>query len=299
VLALAAAFAAAVSVSAPAQVTALAADGPRVAFASGRGAGDCDRVRIWNPRTGRLVPLGRATACVSTSTGTGIAAVVIAGNRVLWLHYTGGNIREWSLFTATETARKPRRLRFVARDVDSPAPIVLGDGDAGRLGDLLPYAVDREVVALRTNGARRFAWTAPSRVVALSALDGELAVAQEGGRVTVLDPTGHALREESYAGEIAAVKLTGAGVLVQRGRTLEYRDGTGARWTAVLPAGARLADVAGATDALYVIRSEIRARRIGDARDVAVGRGTLAQVEGPWLATASGRRVTARRPYSR
>lgn len=298
-LALAAALATVASISAPGPVTALAADGGRVAYASGAAAGDCDRVRIWRPKLRRVVRLGRTTSCVRTSTGTGVAAVSIAGNRVLWLHYTGGNIREWSLFTATETAPRPRRLRFVARDVDSTSPIVLGDGDSGRLGDLLPYAVDREVVALRANGVRRFAWTAPARVVALSALGGEVAVAQEGGTVAVLDLAGRVLREESYAGEIAAVKLTGTGVLVQRGRTLELRDGTGEPWTAALPAGARLADAAGTTDALYVVRGQVHARRIRAARDVIVGRGSLAQVEGLTLVTASGRTVTAREPYGR
>lgn len=298
-LALGAALATVVSLSAPGPVTALAADGQRVAFASGRGAGDCDRVRIWSPKTGRVVRLGRTTACVQTSTGTGVAAVSIAGRRVLWLHYTGGNIREWSLFTASQTAPKPRRLRFVTLDVDSAPPIVVGDGDASRLGGLLPYAVGREVVALRADGGRRFAWTAPGRVVALSALGGELAVASEGGRVTVLDLAGRTLREESYAGELSAVKLTGAGVLVQRGRTLEHRNGVGVPWAAVLPASARLVDAAGTTDALYVVRGVVRARRIGGARDVVVGRGAFAQVEGRSLATAGGRKLTAREPYAR
>lgn len=298
-LALGATLATVVSLSAPGPVTALAADGERVAFAAGRGAGDCDRVRIWNPRSGRVVRLGRTTACVVTSTGTGIAAVSIAGRRVLWLHYTGGNIREWSLFTATETAPKPRRLRFASADADSAPPIVVGDGDASRLGDLLPYAVGREVIALRANGSRRFAWSAPGRVVALSALGGELAVASEGGRMTVLDLAGRVLREESYAGEISALELTGAGVLVQRGRTLEHRGGSGAPWVALLPAGARLVDAAGTTDALYVVRGLVRARRIGASRDVVVGRGAFAQVEGLRLATASGRKLTARRPYAR
>jgi hypothetical protein len=93
---------------------------------------------------------------------SGRAAVSIAGSRVLWLHYTGGNIREWSLFTATASAPSPLRLRSVARDVDAAAPIVLGEGDS-RAGALLPYAVDRRVVVCgetaraRSTGPRRSA----------------------------------------------------------------------------------------------------------------------------------------------
>ena len=297
VLATAAAATTVRTVRAPGVVEALAFDGGRIAYASGPGAGDCDRVRIWSPRTRSIVRLGRTTPCVETSTGTGIAAIAIAGRRVLWLHYTGGNIREWALFTATETARAPRRLRFVSRDVDAPAPIVVGDGDTSRQGDVLPYAVDRQVIALRSDGSRRFAWTAPARVVALSALAGEVAVALEGGKVTVLDLAGRIVAQQSYAGEITAVRLTGTGIVVQRGRTLEFRGASTAS-TATLPAGARLVDAAGATDAVYVLRNAVYVRRIASARDVLIGHGALAQVEGLWLATASGRTVTALEPFT-
>ena len=72
---------------------------------------------------------------------------------------------------------------------------MIGQGDSSTLGDLLPYAVDRTVVALRVDGSRRFAWTAPARVIALSALNGELAVATEGATVTILDAGGRVLTD--------------------------------------------------------------------------------------------------------
>ena len=93
-------------------------------------------------------------------------------------------------FAAPAAFRQPRRRRTRA-DRDRPGRLV-------ELGDLLPYAVDRTVVALRVDGSRRFAWTAPARVVALSALDGELAVATEGATVTILDAGGRVLRTETY-----------------------------------------------------------------------------------------------------
>src|SRR5215210_8440013 len=167
---------------APGEVTALAFDGAWVAYASGRSRGDCDRVRVWNLRTGRVAALGRTTSCVQTSTGTAIAAVSAAGPRVVWLHYTGGNIREWSLFTATVVSPRPRRLSFVARSADAPAPIVLGEGDS-RAGGLLPYAVDRRVVVLRADGTRSFSWTAPERVTAVGVRGTVLAVALADGRI--------------------------------------------------------------------------------------------------------------------
>ena len=182
------------AVTAPARVLALELDGSFIAYAVGRSAQDCNRVFVWNLASRGVTKLGRKTNCEQTSTGNSIAAVSVAGKRVLWVHFAGGNIREWSLWTATTTKPSPLRLRFVSRDVDAPAPIVIGQGDSSTRGDLLPYAVDRAVVALRVDGSRRFAWTAPARVIALSALNGELAVATEGATVTILDAGGRVLR---------------------------------------------------------------------------------------------------------
>ena len=73
---------------APSTVTALAADGARVVYA----VEDCT-VWLWDLGTRRLVFARGGPSCARTSTGTGIAAASVAGQRALWLHYTGGNIR--------------------------------------------------------------------------------------------------------------------------------------------------------------------------------------------------------------
>ena len=283
------------TVTGPAAVSALAFDAGRVAYASGRSASDCNRVQVWNLSTRGVTTFPRPTSCVQTSTGSGVSGLAIAGNRVLWAHYIGGNLREWTLWTATTTKTKPLRLRFVTREADDPAPIVVGDGDSGSPGGSLPYAVDREVIALRTNGARRFAWTAPARVSALSAVGGELAVASAGGVVTVLDAGGNVLRSESYASEVQAVELTAAGLVVQRGRTLELRGAGGPRtWS--LPARARLDDAQG-NRAYYVTGGQIRELRLDAVnRQRQLGLGSYAQVEDSRLATSIGRRVLLRQP---
>jgi hypothetical protein len=278
------------AVTAPAPVAGLAMDGANVAFATGTSPGDCDRVWVWNSATQKLTRLARTTNCIETSTGHGIAALSIAGRRVLWLHFVGGNIREWSLFTATTSAPRPKRLRFVARDVDEPPPIVLGEGDSGRLGDILPYAIDDEVVALRTNGSRRFSWHAPARVLALDAKAGQLAVAYAGGHVAVLDLAGRVLRDEAFAGDVQAVQVLGERLLVQYGRTLELRDQVGSQ-TWRLPAGARLRDMA-AEGAYYVVRGAVRMLALAGSRDEFVATGTDVQVEGLFVAVAQGRRVS-------
>lgn len=281
------------SVTAPAPVLAVAFDGARIAYATGRSAGDCNRVYVWNLTTRGVSKLGRKTHCEQTSTGNAIAAVSIAGTRVLWVHYAGGNFRDWSLWTATTTKPSPTRLRLVTREADAPAPIVIGPGDGAQPGSsLLPYAVDRTVIALRTNGSRAFSWTAPARVVSIAARGGELAVATGGGVVTVLDAGGHVLRTESYPSEIAVVRITDSGVLVQRGRTLELR-GAGAPRTKLLPGRARLEDALG-TQAFYVTGGQIRQISMTGSLHRQLGLGSHVAAEGSSTALSSVRRVTLR-----
>lgn len=279
------------SVTAPAPATALAFDGSRVAYATGRSGADCDRVFVWNPNARAVSRLGRATSCERTSTGSGIAALSLAGSRALWLHFAGGNTRDWSLWTATTARPAPVRLRFVSRDADAPPPIVLGPGDDSRLGSLLPYAVDRVVVALRANGSRTFAWTAPARVVALAAHGGELAVASAGGVVTVLDGRGRVLRTERFGAEISAVRITGDALAVQHGRTLEVRGGRVALYTLV--AGVRLADADG-DSAVLVGGGKVRRFDLDSGSGGVVAPGGFAELEGGKLAIASGRVVSVR-----
>jgi hypothetical protein len=280
------------SVTTPGIVEALAMGGREVAYADGRSARDCDRVRIWNLQTRRVTTLGRTTSCEQTSTGVGIADVAIADGRVLWLHYAGGNIREWRLFTATRTSTRPRLLRFLARDVDAAAPIVLGDANGSRFGSLLPYAVDRDVTVLRANGSKAFGRRAPGRVVALSALFGRVAVASEGGHVELLDSSGELVRSEDFAGEISTVKLSGDGVLVQRGRTLELRR-PGVTRTFPIRSRSTLTDTFGER-ALYAWSGQIRELSLTDGSDRLLAAGSHAEAELSTLAVANGHRVLAR-----
>lgn len=280
------------SVTAPARVIALAADGTRVAYAVGFSSRDCNRVRLWNLSPPGVTRLGRGTVCAQTSTGTTITALSLAGRRALWLHVTGGNIREWSLWTATGHLPAARRLRFARADADASPPIVVGSGDSSRLGDMLPFAVGRTVTVLRVNGSRRFAWAAPARVVALAANGGELAVADEDGVVTVLDARGAVLRREAFGGRIDAVQVTGDGLVVQRGRSLEVRRGS-SRSIYSLLAGVRLADAEGER-AVLVGGGKVTTFDLGSGNGSVAAAGTFAQLEGTTLWTASGRAVSAR-----
>jgi hypothetical protein len=279
---------AAAAIAAPAPVQALALDPRVVAYASAHSAADCDRVRVWSRATRRTVRLGRATSCEQTSTGSGIAALSVARTRVLWLHYAGGNIREWSLFTATTTAPRPRRLRFAARDVDAPAPIVLGEGDSTRFGELLPYAVERELVVLRPNGSRAFAWTAPAPVTAVGAKWGGVAVALEDGRVVVLED-GVVTDERRLPAAARAVFVTGNGIVAQLPREAYLVSGPNV-FRRPLPADARVRD-ADAVRAVYLTRGRAKLLELRTGRTRDLGRATDVQLEGATFAVASGRSI--------
>lgn len=279
----------------PARVTGLAVDGSYVALAVGPRRGDCFHVRIWNHTTGRLVRLGRARPCgPAPSTGHGLLGPSLARNRALWITYGGGNIREWSLWTASTANSNPRRLSFIARAVDETGPFVLGEADASRLGDLLPYAIDRTVIALRPSGSLRFRWTAPARVVALAAKDGELAVALENGDVHVLGAGGRTLDRYEYGTPpLDAVRITGSGLLVQRGTLLYLRFGLDSARSWTLARGARLADADGSL-AAYVVGRAVHLLRLdrGDDRIVRRTRKlAVAQLEGRSLLVGDGRRI--------
>jgi hypothetical protein len=268
-------------------VGALAADGSRVAFVVVRSPRDCDRVRVWNTATGGITKLVRRTHCVDTSTGRGIASLALAGTRALWLHYVGGNQRDWSVWTASTTRPLPRRLAATTVDVDSPAPMVVGHGDASRFGELLPYAVGRNVIALRVNGTRALSWLAPDRVVALGANHGSLAVALADGRVLALDG-GAVVDEWDGSPAATAVFVTGSGVVAQRGSTLyDYAAPTRTRRVA---AGSRLMDADG-TRAVYVARGVVHVVDLGSGADRVVGRGTAAQLESGHIVVADGRTI--------
>ena len=277
------------TVVAPRAVSAVALDGGRSVFATAR---ECGGVRVWRPAGSSVLRIGKPRACLQTSTGAAVADVAVAGNRVLWLEYVGGNRREWSLFTGTTTRPQARRLQFVTNEAGDDAPIVLGGGDGTRLG-LLPYAVGRAVVVLRVSGGRSFSWTAPALVTALDADQGRVAVATLGGLVTILDANGELVRRERFAGRISTLRVTGNGVAVQYGRTVELR-GAGPSQTTLLPQGGRLVGAA-AGRVYYASAAGVRVRSLTDGSDTLVAVGTLADVDGNTVIVAAGRRLRALR----
>ena len=193
----------------------------------------CHEVRLWNVATRADRRL--ASHCfVSTSTGSGVAAAIASEGRAIWLTYTGGNIREWSLWTKAGTA-PAKRIAFLPADVDGPAPVVLGRAWEGSL----PYATGRTIVVLAPNGSRRFALSAADRVVALSAHTRGYAAVLANGTVLSISPAGAVVRERTFEpGAVSDAVLAGPGLILKTQAGLEIHGNTDVR-TLPLPAGAR------------------------------------------------------------
>jgi hypothetical protein len=245
----------------------------------------CHEVRLWNvdSRADRRL----ASHCfVGTSTGSGVAGAIASEGRALWLTYTGGNIREWSLWTKSLTA-KARRIGFAAADVDGPAPIVLGRP----WERMLPYASGRTIVSLAPNGSRALTLVAEDRVVAVSAHTGGWAAVLANGAVLAIRPGPVVTRHAFAPGAVTEAVLTSArGLIVKTAEGLEIRKGLDVRRVA-LPRGSRFLGYAEGLFA-YGTGAELRIRELDGGGDRLVRRLTPrfhAQLGRRGLAYGSGR----------
>ncbi len=277
-----------------AQIVALTVTGRSVTYAVADNASksDCAHAYVWHTAGGATGKwrFGKPTnePCVEgPSTGDGISAVAMSAERSLWIQYAGGNLRDWQLFTATRTKTKPRQLAFVEQDVDLPSPIVVGQGmQAG-----VPYAVDANLTFLGDNGAAIFKWAAPAPVRLLASglgPDGsEVAAFLSNGVLDLLSHSGRVVQSYTYSpGELTAIYLAPAGVVVQDGSSVQIRKGIAAH-TFHLPAKGRMTGY-GQGEIFYSLAGGIHALKTSSGTDsllvpAAPGKTTIAA-----YATAGG-----------
>ena len=242
----------------PGPLSSVAIAGAEVAYSHEYRRG-CHEIRHWDValRGDRKV----ASHCfASTSTGSGVAGAIATGDRTLWLTYAGGNIREWSLWTKGRLSRA-KRIGFFAADVDGPAPVVLGRVWEGSL----PYAVGRTVIVLLPNGSRKFALTAPDRVVTLSAHGRGYAAVLANGHVVTISLDGKLLRDRTFEPGVAQeAVLTARGLIVKTRKGLEIINGDSSREIG-LPAGSRFLGYSEGLVA-YGTGNELRLLRTTDER---------------------------------
>ncbi len=220
----------------------------------------CHEIRLWDVASRSDKRL--ASHCfVSTSTGSGVAGAIATGGRALWLTYTGGNIREWSLWTKGRNA-KARRIAFLAADVDGPPPVILGRVWEGSL----PYATGSKIVVLAPNGSRRFTLTAPDRVVSLSAHSRGYAAVLANGDVLTISLAGKLLREREFEpGVVQEALLAAPGLIVKTRNGLEIHNGDSIRQIP-LPRGSRFLGYSEGI-AAYATGRELRLKRLANEHD--------------------------------
>lgn len=278
----------------PLPVQNLALTGRSVAFVADAPARlQCARIGLWNAATNQRVIFESKEQCLEEgSTEQGVWEVALATRRLLWLTFAGGNFREWSLWTATTTQRTPRRLRFVARDVDAPPPIVVGPGTA----EGVPYAVDREVVYLAEDGKAIFTTTAAAPVRAIAAGQGpngvRVAALLASGLIVGLDRRGQNVTtlDRFPASRVAALRVTPRGIAFQEQNDVHFDD-----MLVRLPRGAKMVDVAQGR-VLWTSAGNLGATTIATGTSVRLVDGTRrkpahGQIEPQGVAWSVGRAV--------
>ena len=281
------------SLVAPGSVLTLGLTTRHVAFGVGATTKRCPRVQLWLAESGTQVrfPWTLRGCNEGPSTGFGLPSVAVARTRVVWLSYTGGNLRDWQLWMATPTRRTARLLQFVERDVDAPAPIVLGPGTP----EGVPYAVDRQVTYLGDDGRAIFEATLDAPVRAVAGGRGPKGVrvaALLGDNVVVgLDRDGEQVVVWEYTGRVVTtVRVSWRGLVVQADGDVYIGNRR-----IPLPAGATLVDVAQgrllwerAGDLGATTIASGRSQRLVDGSPASPVRG---QLEASGLAWAKGRTV--------
>jgi hypothetical protein len=285
------------SVRAPATVTVLAGEGKKVAFLAAAANGGCGAVRTWTPPS-IVVRSSKVVCGPRTSTGRGVYGLSISGGVPLWVTYTGGNIREHSVW------RGGRRIAFIGHDVDSPSSVLVGEHGS--------YAVGRRVTVF-TNAGRR-SWNLDEPPLGLSA-GAPFAVARvASGAVERVDAaTGVVDARWDYAkGEARAAKISGSQVVVLRVGQLDvYSSSRDTMRSWPVPAARsygddycgsvrcalaalRLADFRGEL-AVYMEGRDLHVLRVTDGTDVVMRRPLVgpvhAQLESSGLFYSAGRKV--------
>ncbi len=217
--------------------------------------GTCGRVGLWIPRTKQrwtFRPTIERSCYDAASTGQGVWDVSVATRRLLWVEYEGGNFRDWWLVTATTTKRTPQRIQHVNEEADSTPPFVVGPGTPAGV----PYALNDRVVYLGEKGTALFSVQLGGAVRAVTAGLGprgiRVAALLDNGTVVGLDARGRVVETIPAKGAVAAIRVSGLGIAVQRGTMLRGGYGTPVAYPKVtvgtrvvrLPSGAAMLDVA-------------------------------------------------------
>lgn len=277
-------------------ISAIAADGDRVAVTVRSTRTACDGILVWTPTTGRTRRVDASTNCPgSDSLREQVREVALAGRRVAWIEETNGNLQSLTLrvrrldrgatlalslaenHNGAEGLPDGRYVGYLESDGDvlayntwSVCTLVPAgyewDGPScdARGGDQPTEVVSSERLWLL--GARRRLLGAGPASFALAALDAGRVATVRRGELSVFGPDGAELGTIGLErGRVEGAGLWSGFVVVLRASRLEeYSIATGELVkTLPAPPGSRLADVDGGLAAL-VSRSEVTVLRLTD-----------------------------------
>jgi hypothetical protein len=310
-------------------VTALAADGDRVALVVAAGKG-CAGVVVWEPTRRRVVRIQRPCGPGNDITvREGTKGVALAGTRVAWLGTGGGNTLETVVTTATlarpnlvlvaygasygagdgdfadEPVGDATLLAFtVDRRCDADAELNQGPGAENQCppGRKSGYVVAATVWRIGGRGACPIRFAPRRACTRVATADGELtALAVDAARIvartesglTLLTAGGRTLQEFDVDARSAA--LSGNRLAARTGNALEVYDVKSGERTARFPAASavRLQDLD--RDILVTASGgTVTLRRLGNGRTSTIHAGStaFAQLERSGLFVAGARRVT-------
>jgi hypothetical protein len=257
-------------------------DGARVAY-DVKSTG-CNRLFVWNVKTGGAARVSGRRTCAadSTSTGSGVPEIAVAGKQIAWIVNLGGNTESDDyLFTATLPGPKEKRLAQAIRTGDVGGKLVGGwiGGLVGD-GDLLAVATWRtdQSGAVASAALRRIG---PAKLTALatglpvirpaSAGGGRIAVARVDGTVALYAADGTVLRT-IVPSSVKEVALQGGdlAVLTNTGTVELYSASTGyRRATWPVAGGAARLDIAFGI-AVYAVDRTVHVLRLADGKDVSL-----------------------------
>lgn len=278
------------TVATAAPVTALAADGTRVAFVTGRSATDCDHVAVWSPGATSVTRFGPPQAPCSGDPNRYVG-LALAGSRLAWAtSETLSDTCTYALSSAT-----PADPKAVLVHADPGSRCGLDDpyhlrGD----GDLLVFDTASALVRIGVGSekcGRDFGEVAICSTIRsgehsapVDSVSGRLIAIRERGAVAVVDDQGALVRIFPFSpADVSAARLDGGTLVVWRFGVLEAYDvATGAlQLSRPLPSGFRLVDVDGGI-AVLVSTDTVMLLRLADGRSTTLQRGqepTLADIE--------------------
>ena len=279
------------SVATDTPVTALSADGPRVAFLPRATATDCIHVQVWTPGEAALRRLGNLPApCGGGGLGPRVMPFALAGSRAAWvtLGDESGDTCQFELMSATLADPVARQVSGTGSDVAEGALCkstdidhLRGDGDLLVFNDQLSKGSPLLRIGAGSKKCRELLCTTlrnDPQAAPVASVSGGLIATRKQGSVAVLDEHGTLVRLFSFVpADVNAAFLDTGRLVVWRFGVLEVYDvATGARaLSQPLPPGYRLTDVDGG---IAVLRraDAIMLLRLDDAHSV-----TLTPGQGP------------------